>query len=74
MVAFDASGLGTGYSSLHSLGRFPIHRLKIDRDFGRDITTSAGDAAIASAIIALARTMALEVVAEESKPGNNSPS
>lgn len=55
---------GTGYSSLAYLRRFPIDRLKIDIAFIRNITTNADDAAIAHAIIQMAHSLNIGVVAE----------
>jgi len=55
---------GTGYSMLSYLKYFPIDRIKIDRSFVRDITTDSDDAAITEAIVVMAHSLKLKVLAE----------
>jgi len=63
-VSISVDDFGTGYSNLAYLRRFPIDALKIDISFIRDVGTSADGAALAAAIINLARSLKLKVIAE----------
>ena len=63
-VMLSIDDFGTGYSNLARLREYPVDRLKIDRSFVANIATRSADSTIAEAIIAMATTLKLDVVAE----------
>lgn len=63
-IRFSLDDFGTGFSSLGYLKRLPLSQIKIDRSFTDDILADQHDNAICKAIVALSRTMELEVIAE----------
>jgi EAL domain-containing protein (putative c-di-GMP-specific phosphodiesterase class I) len=63
-VLISIDDFGTGFSSLNYVKRLPVDRLKVDQSFVRDLSTDPSDRAIVAAIVNLAHSLDIEVVAE----------
>ena len=63
-VQMSVDDFGTGYSNLNNLRRFPIHMLKVDQSFVREITLKKGEASVVAAVLSMAQMLSLKVIAE----------
>jgi diguanylate cyclase (GGDEF)-like protein len=63
-VRISVDDFGTGYSSFAYLARFPVHTLKVDRSFVKDMTTNAASRNIVKGLVRLAHSLSMQVVAE----------
>jgi diguanylate cyclase (GGDEF)-like protein/PAS domain S-box-containing protein len=63
-VAIALDDFGTGFASLSHLKQFPVHIIKIDRSFVRDLQLDGGDGAIVDAVVSLGKSLRIDVVAE----------